>query len=44
MIENSRFQIVYYKANYTLKGRSSGTKITLAYAEKKMMLFFIKKY
>ena len=35
MIENSRFCIVYYKANYTPKGRKSGTKITLAYAEKK---------
>ena len=35
MIENSRFCIVYYKANYTAKGRRSGTKIALDYAEKK---------
>ena len=35
MIDNSRFCIVYYKAEYTPKGRKSGTKITLAYAEKK---------
>ncbi len=35
MIENSRFCIVYYKANYNAKGRRSGTKIALVYAEKK---------
>ena len=35
MIENSRFCIVYYKANYTAKGRRSGTKIALDYAERK---------
>ena len=35
MIENSRFCIVYYKANYTAKGRRSGTKIALDYAKKK---------
>lgn len=35
MIENSRFCIVHYKANYTAKGRRSGTKIALTYAEKK---------
>lgn len=35
MIENSRFCIVYYKANYTEKGRRSGTKIALDYAKKK---------
>ena len=35
MIENSRFCIVYYKEDYTPKGRKSGTKIALAYAEKK---------
>ena len=35
MIDNSRFCIVYYKEDYTPKGRKSGTKIALAYAEKK---------
>ena len=35
MIDNSCFCIVYYKANYTPKGRKSGTKIALDYAEKK---------
>lgn len=35
MIENSRFCIVYYKANYTAKGRRSATKIALDYAKKK---------
>ena len=35
MIENSRFCIVYYKEDYTPKGRKSGTKIALVYAEKK---------
>lgn len=35
MIENSRFCIVYYKENYTPKGRRSGTKIAVDYAEKK---------
>ena len=35
MIENSRFCIVYYKEDYTPKGRKSGTKIALDYAEKK---------
>ena len=35
MIENSCFCIVYYKEDYTPKGRKSGTKIALAYAEKK---------
>ena len=35
MIDNSRFCIVYYKKDYTPKGRKSGTKIALAYAEKK---------
>ena len=35
MIENSRFCIVYYKANYTPKSRKSGTKIAFTYAEKK---------
>ncbi|MBQ2815828.1 MAG: hypothetical protein IJE65_04095 [Clostridia bacterium] len=35
MIDNSCFCIVYYKEEYTPKGRKSGTKITLAYAEKK---------
>ncbi|MDD6478211.1 MAG: hypothetical protein PUF48_00125 [Oscillospiraceae bacterium] len=35
MIDNSRFCIVYYKKDYTPKGRKSGTKIALDYAEKK---------
>jgi len=35
MIDNSRFCIVYYKENYTPKGRKSGTKIAFTYAEKK---------
>ena len=35
MIENSRFCIVYYKEDYTPKGRKSGTKIAFDYAEKK---------
>lgn len=35
MIENSCFCIVYYKEDYTPKGRKSGTKIALDYAEKK---------
>lgn len=35
MIDNSRFCIVYYKEDYTPKGRKSGTKIALTYAEKK---------
>lgn len=35
MIDNSCFCIVYYKEEYTPKGRKSGTKIALAYAEKK---------
>ena len=35
MIDNSRFCIVYYKEDYTPKGRKSGTKIALDYAEKK---------
>lgn len=35
MIDNSRFCILYYKENYSPKGRKSGTKIALAYAEKK---------
>lgn len=35
MIDNSRFCIVYYKEDYSPKGRKSGTKIALAYAEKK---------
>ena len=35
MIENSRFCIVYYKEDYTPKGRKSGTKIALAYAVRK---------
>ncbi len=35
MIDNSRFCIVYYKEDYTPKGRKSGAKIALAYAEKK---------
>lgn len=32
MIENSRFCIVYYKEDYTPKGRKSGTKIAFDYA------------
>ena len=35
MIDNSRFCIVYYKEDYTPKGRKSGTKIALAYAVRK---------
>ena len=35
MIDNSRFCIVYYKEDYTPKGRKSGTKIAFDYAEKK---------
>ena len=35
MIENSCFCIVYYKEDYTPKGRKSGTKIARDYAEKK---------
>lgn len=35
MIDNSRFCILYYKEDYSPKGRKSGTKIALAYAEKK---------
>ena len=35
MIDNSRFCIVYYKEDYTPKGRKSGTKIALDYVEKK---------
>jgi len=35
MIDNSRFCIVYYKEDYTPKGRKSGTKIAFTYAEKK---------
>ena len=35
MIDNSRFCIVYYKKDYTPKGRKSGTKIAFDYAEKK---------
>ena len=35
MIDNSCFCIVYYKEDYTPKGRKSGTKIALDYAEKK---------
>ena len=35
MIENSRFCIVYYKKDYSRKGRKSGTKIAFDYAEKK---------
>ena len=35
MIDNSRFCIVYYKKDYTPKGRKSGTKIALDYAVKK---------
>lgn len=35
MIDNSRFCIIYYKEDYTPKGRKSGTKIALAYAVRK---------
>ena len=35
MIDSSRFCVVYYKADYAPKGRKSGTKIALTYAEKK---------
>ena len=41
MIDNSRFCILYYKEDYSPKGRKSGTKIALAYAEKKKKTIII---